>query len=83
MKKRLQIVHVRLRPEQVRFINELANELGENFSDVLRTLIDVAVLVLNVADKITLRDLLMEVDYDKYLRRGEGNSSGSSSDEKR
>jgi len=83
MKKRLQIVHVRLRPEQVRFINELANELGENFSDVLRTLIDVAVLVLNVADKITLRDLLMEVDYDKYLRRGEGNSGGSSSDEKR
>jgi uncharacterized protein (DUF1778 family) len=81
MKKRLQSIHVRLRPEQIRFINELANELGENFSDVLRNLVDIAVLVLNVADKITLRDLLMEVDYDKYLRRGEGNSGGSNPDE--
>jgi hypothetical protein len=48
MKKRLQSIHVRLRPERIRFINELANELGENFSDVLRNLIDIAVLVLNV-----------------------------------
>jgi hypothetical protein len=78
-KKRLQSVHVRLRPEQIQFIRELAIELDTDMSSVIRDLIDIAVLVLNVADRITLRDLLLDIDYGKYLR-GSGNSSGDNSD---
>jgi hypothetical protein len=79
--KRLHSVHVRLRPEQVRFIKELARELNTDMSNVIRDLIDIAVIVLNVADRITLKDLLMDVDYDRYLRkRGSGNSCSDNSD---
>lgn len=66
-RKRLQSVHVRLRPEQITFIKQLSAELGSDMSSVIRDLIDVAVLVLNVADRITLKDLLVSVDYEKYL----------------
>jgi hypothetical protein len=79
LKGRLHPVHVRLRPEQIRFIRELAIELNTDVSSVIRDLIDIAVLVLNVADRITLRDLLLDIDYGKYLR-GSRNSSGDNSD---
>ena len=51
-------VHVRLNKNQSKFIRELSKQLNQTVSETIRDLINISIMILESADRITLKDIL-------------------------
>ena len=51
-------IHIRLDEKQRKFIRELSKQLDQTISDTVRDLLNITIMILGSADRITLKDIL-------------------------